>query len=102
MFYTWDKNHHNINLTPELEQYLNEKNVSTVNVLCKEGLSPNQNYLISSVPEKTLIRRYKIKALVFFLSFLFFIAMSMNSTFPNVRKSLQEWQMKNGWRLNFR
>lgn len=65
-----------------------------VNILNNEDLGQKQSLLISAFPERKVAREYRIRALIFFLGFLFFFIMTVNSGFPIVIKSLEDWSKK--------
>jgi len=72
-----------------LQTYFNEKNITSANLLIKEGLEKNENFIVSAVPSTRIIRQQKLKALMFFIGFIFFMSISVNSTYPVVKKMLK-------------
>lgn len=75
-----------------LKNYLAENRLSTCHLLSKDGLMRNENYIISAMPERRLIKQFKIKAFIFFVVFFFFAILSIHSSYPIVKTSLQTWQ----------
>lgn len=99
MFYTFEKNHPLMQSNPSLSCYFNEKTSPTLNLLTKEGLSSGKNFLISTVPQAHLVRKFKLKFLVFLLSFFFFAILPLQSTYPIVKNTLLQWQNKNNFKI---
>lgn len=94
MFYTLASSDLRVQNNPSLQAYLDEKNLSSLNILTKEGLSKTEDFIVSAAPETKLIRQLKIKAFIFFITFLFFGVVSVHSTYPIVLKSLKAWDVK--------
>ncbi len=78
--------------SPLLKNYIVENNLPRFNLLLKEGLSPNENFVLSAISEPRLIMQYKIKAFVFFAVFVFFTTVSVHSSYPVIKQSLQAWK----------
>ncbi|HXH55430.1 MAG TPA: GIDE domain-containing protein [Gammaproteobacteria bacterium] len=92
MFFTLSSTDPRIQDALSLKSYLAKNNLSTCNLLSKEGLVRNQNYIISAIPESRVIRQFKIKAFIFFIVFVFFSVLSLNSSYPLIKKSFQDWK----------
>ncbi len=92
MFCTLSSTDPRIQDTLLLKSYLAQNNLSSCNLLSKEGLVRNQNCIISAIPEPRIIRQFKIKAFIFFIVFLFFSTVSVHSSYPIVKKSFQDWK----------
>lgn len=92
MFRTLQSADPQVQASPLLKTYLTENNLSTFNLLQKEGLSRNENCIISAIQEPRIIRQFKIKAFVFFIVFIFFATLSVHSSYPIVKKSFQDWK----------
>lgn len=93
-FITLKANDQRLQEYPSLSAYLKEKNLTSISILEKEGLAPNETFMLSAIPETRLIKRLRWKALIFFIAFLFFISLSFNSSYPLLKKTLQEWPLK--------
>ena len=72
-----------------LQSYFNEINITSANLLIKEGLEKNESFMVSAAPSKRIIRQQKLKALMFFIGFIFFVSISVHSTCPIVKKVLR-------------
>jgi Ca2+/Na+ antiporter len=92
MFSTLQSTDPRIQASLLLKSYLAQNNLSTCNLLSKEGLSRNENCIISAMPERHIIKRFKMKAFIFFIVFIFFSILSVHSNYPIVKKSFQDWQ----------
>lgn len=92
MFYTVQRSNPIVQDNPILQHYLAENQNSTLNLLNNEGLGQKQSLLISAVPQKKVAREYRVKAFLFFLSFLFFLTLMVGQGYPTVMQSLQEWE----------
>lgn len=57
-------------------------------ILSSINLPIGYHYVISAIPAKRLSRNYKLKAAVFFIGFLVFSVIILNSTYPVVKKML--------------
>lgn len=90
MFYTLKSTDPYIQSNPLLQEYCQNNSLSNIAVLLKKDLSQNQNFLISALPQKRLTRRLKIKALVFFIAFLFFAGVSVYSYYPVIKRALTQ------------
>lgn len=92
MFHTISATDPRVENSPLLKNYIAENNLSRLNLLLKEGLSPNENFILSAISEPRLILQYKIKAFVFFAVFIFFTTVSVHSSYPVIKQSLQAWK----------
>ncbi len=92
MFCTLSSTDPRIKDTLSLKSYIAQNNLSTCNLLSKEGLVQNQNCIISAMPESRVIRQFKMKAFIFFIVFVFFSTVSVHSSYPVVKKSFQDWK----------
>lgn len=92
MFYTIAATDHRVEDSALLKNYVADNNLSSINLLLKEGLSKNETFILSTISEPRLIRQFKIKAFVFFVVFIFFTMVSVNSSYPIIKQSLQDWK----------
>lgn len=75
-----------------IQSYMESKGSSTINILNNTGLGQKQSLLVSAHLEKKVVREYRFKAFIFFLSFLFFAIMTVTSSYSMVLKSVHQWQ----------
>jgi len=66
--------------TASLHHYLSEHNFTSVHTLTKNNLSTESQMIISTILESHLIRRKKLTAVLFFIAFLFFISLTLNTS----------------------
>lgn len=71
-----------------LQAYCKANQLNSVNILSRENLEKNDNLMISTVPEKNMIRRLNIKSFLFFVAFVFFATLMVNNTYPIVKQIL--------------
>jgi hypothetical protein len=91
-FQTLHSTHPQVKQDPELFRYLQEKNMSSLNILTHQNLVQDQHFMISAIARDKLIRRYRWTACLFFIAFLFFSTLIVNSVYPTVKKLLIDWQ----------
>jgi hypothetical protein len=93
MFYTFNENDAFIQKHLDLENYINEK--KQINILSSEGLGQKQALLISVLGQRKVVREYKLKSFLYFLGFIFFSIIIVNSTYPMVKTGWEHWLGKN-------
>lgn len=77
-----------IESSPALKDYLSKHSFTSVHILTKNNLSRESALIISAIPETHLIRKKKLTAVLFFIAFLFFISLTLHSTYPYLKKVL--------------
>lgn len=72
-----------------LQHYLKTTQKSTLNVITAKDLPEKNAFLISSILENKIIRKYQIIAWMFFLAFLFFCMVTVSSIYPIAKNALR-------------
>lgn len=91
-FQTLENSHPYIQQNSDLVDYIREKNSSSLHILTNQNLLSDQRLLLSTLPRHTLMQRYRCMACLFFIVFLFFSTLTVNSVYPVVRQMLIDWQ----------
>lgn len=68
--------------------FLKNQGMRNINLLTDENLPEKHEFVVSSIKEIDLTKRYRRNALIYFLAFLFFCAASTSSIYTIVNKSL--------------
>ena len=74
-----------------MQDYFAKEDISRLHILNGENLSPDEHFIISSRKPSKVIRAYRIKAVIFFIVFIFFCSLTVNSTYPMVKDKLGTW-----------
>lgn len=93
-FYTWQVNSAELNKYPELNLYAQDNHLDTVNVMVQITPKADEPYVISTLPERSLVRRFKIKSFLYFIGFLIFVAFATHPDLAWVQQDLRNWAFK--------
>lgn len=85
-----------VQTNPDLLAYCQQNNVTKLSVLM-QGLAKEENLMVSGIAEPKLIQQFGAKSLIFFIAFVFFMTLTVHSTYPIVKKTLQQWP-SHGWK----
>ena len=94
IFYAVEKKHPYLQNNSIINRYFNETLAPTLNILTQTGMPTNQHFIISTVSQARLIRKFKFKSLIFLLAFLFFIILPVYSYSSRLEGAMQHWQSK--------
>lgn len=79
--------------TPFIRDYLQEKNGENVHVIVKKDLSAHENFIISTLQRKRLIRYFRFKALLFFIAVLVFASFAFHANYPTIQHIFKKWRL---------
>ncbi len=94
MFYTWPSNHPQLSSHSAVTAYLEKQPTREYNVLVKTGLPKDEHFILSAISQDRLVFRFKIKALLFFLGFLFLVIVTVTSSYPLIKQVLANPTLK--------
>lgn len=93
-FYTWQADSSELNRYPLLTQHAKNNGLNALNVIVQTTPEVNEPYIISTLSEKLLVRRFRRKAVLYFVGFLFFVALTTHSKLPFIKERLDNWAFK--------
>ncbi len=75
----------------QLKRYLEQKGQKFLNILTDEGLPQKYEFVVSNFKESILAKQFQRQALIYFIAFLFFSAVSTSSIYSLVMQALANY-----------